>query len=592
MKRVRELTRKFFTFCMVAALALGMLVVPTEKAAASETGNQRIQDAKNAVVQVMVCVQDPVGDWYNLVGGTGFLIGTEENAQYVVTNDHVANATKFEYLQKDEGEKVAAGMVAISGQQDYNKIKTKVRVVLKRDSYIDATIVQNSSESDLAILKLDQPIYNRAPIVLDASREPQSTEKVYALGFPGIVQDYQDDQVYTSDDVTVTDGTVSKVAASSANTGSPITYINHSAAISQGNSGGPLLNEEGAVIGVNNWGAGTGQTTYYYSIQISEVTDLLDAMGIDYMKAGEVAAEPAPEPADEPAVSSSVVEPVESSVVSEPSEVDNSAAIAALMEELGGAIEDAKKIDTSKSTEDSANVLASAISSAEAVQKMGDLATEEDIQKAMSDLKTAENGLVEKSGPNMGLIIAIIAVAVVLIVVVVLLVVMNGKKKKEQEREARKAAAARQQAKEMSQGGFQQNAGFTPRDTSSYRTDDGSTPTGVLNEGSSATTVLGNSAVPTATLIRKKTGEKVTINKAAFKIGKERRKVDYCISDNTNISRAHADIVYKNGSFYIVDNNATNGTSVNGAKVPAGQEKALTGNETIRLADEEFLFRC
>ena len=154
-------------------------------------------------------------------------------------------------------------MVAISQQTEYTKIKTKVRVVLKRDSYIDATIVQSSSEADLAILKLEQPIFNRAPIVLDASREPQSTEKVYALGFPGIVQAYQDDQIYTSDDVTVTDGTVSKVAVSSAITGSPITYINHSAAISEGNSGGPLLNEDGAVIGVNDWGAGTGQTTYY-----------------------------------------------------------------------------------------------------------------------------------------------------------------------------------------------------------------------------------------------------------------------------------------------------------------------------------------
>ena len=98
MKRVRELTRKFFTFFMVVALALGMLVVPTEKTAASETGNQRIQDAKNAVVQVMVCVQDPLGDWYDLVGGTGFLIGTEENAQYVVTNDHVAHATNVTWL--------------------------------------------------------------------------------------------------------------------------------------------------------------------------------------------------------------------------------------------------------------------------------------------------------------------------------------------------------------------------------------------------------------------------------------------------------------------------------------------------------------
>ena len=60
----------------------------------------------------------------------------------------------------------------------------------------------------------------------------------------------------------------------------------------------------------------------------------------------------------------------------------------------------------------------------------------------------------------------------------------------------------------------------------------------------------------------------------------------------TNISRTHAAIVYRNGAFAIVDNNATNGTNVNGVAVPAGKDRALTGNETIRLADEEFLFRA
>lgn len=60
----------------------------------------------------------------------------------------------------------------------------------------------------------------------------------------------------------------------------------------------------------------------------------------------------------------------------------------------------------------------------------------------------------------------------------------------------------------------------------------------------------------------------------------------------TNISRTHAAIVYRNGAFAIVDNNATNGTNVNGVAVPAGKERALTGNETICLADEEFLFRA
>ena len=599
MKKANALMRRVLSFCMVVMLAAGMLVIPSEKVAAETSANQNIQDAKNAVVQVMVCVQNKLGDWVNLVGGTGFLVGTESNAQYVITNDHVANATSSNWLSDD----VIEGMVAISEKEDYTKIKTKVRVVLKRDSYIDASVVQSSTEADLAILKLEQPIYNRAPIALDAENEPQSTETVYTLGFPGIVQAYQDDRVYTSDDVTVTDGSISKIAASSAITGSPITYINHSARISEGNSGGPLLNAEGNVIGVNSWSASTDQTSYYYSIQISEVTDLLDAMGIDYMKAGEKPSDGTDtEGTDEtdeadPAAGTDGEETEEPGAAVEPTaEPDNSAA-EALMADLSAAIKSAKKLDTDKYTEESVKAYDEALATAESTEKLGALATEDEIQKSLDGLDEAKKGLEEKSGLSMQMIIIIAVVAVVLIIIIILIVVMSNKKKREQEEAAKKANSMRQQqAMNMNnnmQGGFQQNQGFAPRDTSPFHNaDDGSTPTGILNDGSSATTVLGNAGMPTATLIRKKTGEKITINKAEFRIGKERSKVDYCISGNSNISRTHAIIVYRNGAFAIVDNNATNGTNVNGVAVPAGKERALTGNETIRLADEEFLFRA
>ena len=119
---------------------------------------------------------------------------------------------------------------------------------------------------------------------------------------------------------------------------------------------------------------------------------------------------------------------------------------------------------------------------------------------------------------------------------------------------------------------------------------EGAGETTLLDAGAGETTLLGGGA-SAAYLIRKKNGEKVMINLQNFKIGKERRRVDYCVSDNTNVSRAHADIVYRNGEFYVVDNNATNGTTVNGASVAAGQERKIANNDIIKLADEEFQFR-
>lgn len=92
-------------------------------------------------------------------------------------------------------------------------------------------------------------------------------------------------------------------------------------------------------------------------------------------------------------------------------------------------------------------------------------------------------------------------------------------------------------------------------------------------------------------LIRKKNGKRITISKAVLIFGKERRKVDHCVADNTNVCRIHTDIAYKNDRFYILDNHSANGSAVNAVPIGAGQERKLSNNGIVRLADEEFQFR-
>ena len=91
-------------------------------------------------------------------------------------------------------------------------------------------------------------------------------------------------------------------------------------------------------------------------------------------------------------------------------------------------------------------------------------------------------------------------------------------------------------------------------------------------------------------LLRKKTNEKVEIDKNIFRIGKERSYVDYCIADNSAVSRSHADIIRKNDEFYIVDNNSLNHTFLNGMQIPSSQMHKLEDFMVIKLADEVFEF--
>ena len=109
------------------------------------------------------------------------------------------------------------------------------------------------------------------------------------------------------------------------------------------------------------------------------------------------------------------------------------------------------------------------------------------------------------------------------------------------------------------------------------------------------TTVLSDfvmNAAPTCPyLIRKKNNERINIDKPVFRIGKEKSYVDYFINDNSAISRSHANIVERDGSYYIVDTNSTNHTYINNALIQSNVEVKLEEGIGIKLANEEFEFK-
>lgn len=116
--------------------------------------------------------------------------------------------------------------------------------------------------------------------------------------------------------------------------------------------------------------------------------------------------------------------------------------------------------------------------------------------------------------------------------------------------------------------------------------------TTVLGGGASAgeTTVLGESAIMRPYLIRVKNNERILLDKPVFRIGKERSYVDYFIGDNTAISRSHANIIIRDGEYFIVDTNSTNHTYVNGEMIRSNTETKLAHGAKIMLANEQFEF--
>ncbi len=92
-------------------------------------------------------------------------------------------------------------------------------------------------------------------------------------------------------------------------------------------------------------------------------------------------------------------------------------------------------------------------------------------------------------------------------------------------------------------------------------------------------------------LIRQSNHEKVMIDKSLFRLGRERGYVDYCISDNRTVGRSHANIISRDGAFYIVDLNSRNHTYVNGEMIQSNTEVRIEHGTMISLARESFEFR-
>lgn len=112
--------------------------------------------------------------------------------------------------------------------------------------------------------------------------------------------------------------------------------------------------------------------------------------------------------------------------------------------------------------------------------------------------------------------------------------------------------------------------------------------------GIGETTVLGASLVMQEIkpyLVRSKNNEKIILDKPVFRIGKERSYVDYFIGDNSAISRSHANIVSRDGEYFVVDTNSTNHTYVNGGMLQSNVETKISHGTKIRLANEDFEFK-
>jgi S1-C subfamily serine protease len=205
----------YSTFGSSSSTVIRQVQVPSSEPAAQTTPltvGQVYRDAYRGVVEIAVTSDQasPLGgQQQQRAQGSGFVI---DNSGHIATNDHVVDSAKTVSVQFWNG------------------------------SSYKATVVGTDPSTDLGVIKVDAPASILHPLQFGDSDSVQVGDTAVAIGSPFGLEE------------TVTSGIVSALhrQMEAPNNFTINDSIQTDAAINHGNSGGPLLNIDGDVIGVNS----------------------------------------------------------------------------------------------------------------------------------------------------------------------------------------------------------------------------------------------------------------------------------------------------------------------------------------------------
>jgi hypothetical protein len=195
--------------------------------------------------------------------GSGFAVG---DGLFFVTNQHVV------VERKDRtGE---------SGGRANTTLMPEIFITGKDKRPVKASFVGFSpGGQDLALLRVGTDIQS-VPAVFPTEGEMENlrvTQEIRVLGYPEAAYLFEKGTPAGYDAITVTTGKITRISNDSVVDGVPTRTILIDAVVENGNSGGPLFDEMGRVIGVNSRGTHQG---FYWAFSALEVFPMLRAYGI------------------------------------------------------------------------------------------------------------------------------------------------------------------------------------------------------------------------------------------------------------------------------------------------------------------------
>ena len=242
---VRSLYSSIKKLSLALACVLGAVVAAPVYADASD-----ISAAARSVVRIVV-FSAAEGQQTIVSIGSGVVVDRNN----VITNAHVVEQARFD-------DSVEIVVVPSDGTQSYR-----------------ATVSAVVARKDLALLQLSSGALVPASIFAGTVSDGAD---VFAIGYPASVDvalEQSEADVLRPQPPVKTRGTIS-----SGRTSKSVESLLHTAPIAPGNSGGPIVDACGRVVGINSFGsvANDGGAEFYFAISTRELAAFLDNQGVAF----------------------------------------------------------------------------------------------------------------------------------------------------------------------------------------------------------------------------------------------------------------------------------------------------------------------
>jgi hypothetical protein len=264
---------------LIVAGAVGgrmVLDAKTRGFVTSPKDNEKLRGAVGLVLQFLSVTRSD-GSEVELLLSTGSCFCVSSEQGLFITNRHVvAESEEIKSVRTMLATRNLVRLNAelqnfinrLTGRLPVKETSLKIRIALDGvpGTAEDATVLRQSGRFDMAIIKLAKPIPKLPRFILREDL-PASTAEVYAVGYPGIANEAKDaekllqflkqqkldraeNQILDKNfNHSVSRGVVNRVYKD----GNGIELIDHDAKIARGNSGGPLIDDQGRVVGINTF---------------------------------------------------------------------------------------------------------------------------------------------------------------------------------------------------------------------------------------------------------------------------------------------------------------------------------------------------